>query len=67
VQTGQEIAIESILGRESVFRGRVVRTETWASRNAVIPEVRGSAHMTGSARFVLDENDPIGRGFLVAR
>jgi trans-L-3-hydroxyproline dehydratase len=67
VQTGEEIAIESILGRESVFRGRVVRTETWAGRSAVIPEVRGSAHMTGSARFVLDENDPIGRGFLVAR
>jgi trans-L-3-hydroxyproline dehydratase len=67
VQTGQEIAIESILGRESVFRGRVVRTETWAGRSAVIPEVRGSAHMTGSARFVLDAHDPIGRGFLVAR
>ena len=67
VQTGQEIAIESILGRESVFCGRVVRTEEWAGRNAVIPEVRGSAHMTGSARFVLDANDPIGRGFLVAR
>ena len=67
VQTDQEIAIESILGRESVFRGRVVRTETWAGRSAVIPGVRGSAHMTGSARFVLDENDPIGRGFLVAR
>ncbi|MCX5972366.1 MAG: proline racemase family protein [Chloroflexi bacterium] len=67
VKTGEEIAIESILGRESVFHGRVVRTETWAGRNAVIPEVRGSAHMTGSARFVLDDNDPIGRGFLVAR
>jgi trans-L-3-hydroxyproline dehydratase len=67
VQTGQEIAIESILGRESLFHGRVARTETWAGRDAVIPEVRGSAHMTGSARFVLDENDPIGRGFLVAR
>jgi trans-L-3-hydroxyproline dehydratase len=67
VKTGEEIAIESILGRESVFRGRVVRTEEWAGRNAVIPEVRGSAHMTGSARFVLDADDPIGRGFLVAR
>ena len=67
VATGEEIAIESILGRESVFHGRVARTETWAGRNAVIPEVRGSAHMTGSARFVLDDNDPIGRGFLVAR
>jgi proline racemase len=67
VATGEEIAIESILGRESVFHGRVARTETWAGREAVIPAVRGSAHMTGSARFVLDDNDPIGRGFLVAR
>jgi proline racemase len=67
VATGEEIAIESILGRESVFVGRVARTEQWAGRNAVIPEVRGSAHMTGSARFVLDTDDPIGRGFLIAR
>ena len=67
VATGEEIAIESILGRESVFVGRVARTEQWAGHNAVIPEVRGSAHMTGSARFVLDADDPIGRGFLIAR
>jgi trans-L-3-hydroxyproline dehydratase len=67
VATGEEIAIESILGRESVFVGQVARTEEWAGRNAVIPEVRGSAHMTGSARFVLDADDPIGRGFLIAR
>lgn len=67
VATGEEIAIESILGRESVFVGRVARAEQWAGRNAVIPEVRGSAHMTGSARFVVDADDPIGRGFLIAR
>jgi proline racemase len=67
VATGEEIAIESILGRESLFVGRVARTEQWAGRNTVIPEVRGSAHMTGSARFVLDADDPIGRGFLIAR
>ena len=67
VATGEEIAIESILGRESLFVGRVARTEQWAGRNAVIPEVRGSAHMTGSARFVMDADDPIGRGFLIAR
>jgi trans-L-3-hydroxyproline dehydratase len=67
VATGEEIAIESILGRDSLFHGRVLRSERWANRDAIIPEVRGSAHMTGSARFVLDQNDPIGRGFLVAR
>ena len=67
VAQGEEVAIESILGRNSLFIGRVARVEEWAGRTAVIPEVRGSAHMTGSARFVLDANDPIGRGFLVAR
>ena len=67
VATGEEIAIESILGRESLFRGRVLRTETWAGRTAVIPEVRGSAQMTGTARFVVDAHDTIGRGFLVPR
>jgi trans-L-3-hydroxyproline dehydratase len=67
VGVGQEIAVESILGRNSLFHGRVLRSERWAGRDAVIPEVRGSAHMTGSARYVLDERDPIGRGFLLAR
>jgi trans-L-3-hydroxyproline dehydratase len=67
VEVGQEIAVESILGRDSLFHGRVLRSERWAGRDAVIPEVRGSAHMTGSARYVLDERDPIGRGFLLAR
>lgn len=67
VATGEEIAIESILGRESLFVGRVARAENWAGRKVVIPEVRGSAHMTGSARYVLDVDDPIGRGFLIAR
>ena len=67
IAVGEEIAVESILGRESLFLGRVLRTERWADRDAVIPEVRGSARMTGTARFVLDENDPIGRGFLVGR
>jgi proline racemase len=67
VAVGEEIAVESILGRESLFLGRVLRTERWADRDAVIPEVRGSARMTGTARFVLDENDPVGRGFLVGR
>lgn len=67
VAVGEEIAVESILGRDSLFVGRVLRTERWAARDAVIPEVRGTAHMIGSARFVLDDDDPIGRGFLVGR
>jgi trans-L-3-hydroxyproline dehydratase len=67
VAVGDERAIESILGRDSVFVGRIVRTERWDGRDAVVPEVRGSAHVVGRASFVLDEDDVIGRGFLLPR
>lgn len=67
VSIGEEIAVESILGADSVFVGRIVRTEAWDGRNAVIPEVRGSAHAVGRARYVLAEGDVLGRGFLLPR
>lgn len=67
VARGEELAIESILGRGSVFRGRIVRTETWDGRDAVVPEVRGAAHPVGRARHVLAPDDAIGRGFLLPR
>lgn len=63
----EEMTVESILGAASVFAGRIVRTERWDGRSAVIPEVRGSAHATGRAHFVLDEGDALGRGFLLPR
>lgn len=67
VGPGQELAIESILGRSSVFRGRIVHREPWDGREAIVPEVRGAAHPVGRARFVLAPGDELGRGFLVPR
>jgi len=67
VAVGRELAIESILGRASVFRGRIVRTETWDGREAVVPEIRGEAHAVGRSRFVLAPGDDLGRGFLLPR
>jgi proline racemase len=63
VSIDQRVTIESIVG--STFTGRVVDTTSVAGRPAVIPEVEGSAHITGRAEMWLDPQDTLGRGFLV--
>jgi len=60
-----EIHVESILGRESVFGGRVVGRARLGEHEAVIPEVSGTAYLTGRHEFVLDPRDALGRGFLL--
>ncbi|NIS29005.1 MAG: proline racemase, partial [Actinobacteria bacterium] len=42
---GDELVFESILGTR--FGGRVVRQERFGPHDAVVPEVRGSARITG--------------------
>jgi trans-L-3-hydroxyproline dehydratase len=63
IEAGEEIAIESILG--SIFTGRVGETTEVGDIPAVVPEVRGTAHVTGRSELWLDPGDPLGSGFLV--
>jgi proline racemase len=63
---GEVITIESILGAGSAFAGRVVGQAHVGPHAAVIPEVRGSAFVTGIHQFVLDPADRLGQGFLVS-
>lgn len=65
IAAGEPIAIESILGASSVFTGRVVGTTQVGDVPAVVPEVSGTAFITGRGEFRLDPGDPLGRGFLV--
>jgi proline racemase len=51
----------SIVG--SRFLGRVVERVTAHGRPAVVTEVEGRAHRTGSHTFVLEETDELGLGF----
>ena len=60
---GTELVHEGILGTE--FRARVVGDAEVAGRPAVVTEVEGSAYRTGSHRFALDPDDPLGEGFLL--
>jgi proline racemase len=63
LKRGDELRHLSIVGSE--FRGRVVGDAEVAGRPAVVTEVEGSAHRTGEHRFVLEDDDELGTGFLL--
>jgi proline racemase len=60
---GSVLRHESIVGTE--FQGRVVEAVRAEGRDAVITEVDGLAFRTGEHRFVLDDRDPLGTGFVL--
>lgn len=63
VEIGETMVIESITG--SVFKGSVVSEEDYVPFKAVIPQVEGSAFITGMHIFVIDPNDPMKDGFIL--
>ena len=63
VSVGEERVIESIIGTQ--FIGRVMRPTTFGPYNAIIPEVEGSAYITGRHEFFRDPGDPLCDGFLI--
>jgi proline racemase len=60
---GEEIVIESILG--STMKVRVIGTARFGDFDAVIPEVAGTASITGQSRFYFDPADPFQAGFFL--
>jgi trans-L-3-hydroxyproline dehydratase len=60
----QPIAIESIIG--SCFTGRVTQKTTVGGYEAIIPEVEGTAYVTGRHEFFIDPDDPLRNGFIVS-
>ena len=52
---------ESIVG--TTFRGRVVERVEVGERAAIIPEIEGSAWITGEHTFLIDGDDPLKAGF----
>jgi len=47
------------------FAVRVAETVLVGDRPAIIPEVSGSAHITGRHEFLIDPGDPLRDGFLL--
>jgi proline racemase len=63
LKMGEKMSIESIT--DSVFYGSVVGVEDYGQYQAVIPEVEGTAHITGMHTFVIDPEDPMNKGFIL--
>lgn len=63
LKEGEPFVVESLLGTS--FTGRVVRTTTFGSYEAVIPEISGTAHITGRNEFLIDPADPLKHGFFL--
>ena len=59
----EPFVVESIVG--STFTGRLRGETAVGPYDAVVPEVAGSAHLTGRCEFAVDPEDPLGEGFLL--
>ena len=63
IEVNEPMVIESILG--TTFIGKVYETTKFGSYDAVIPEVQGTAHITGINEFLIDPDDPLQKGFIL--
>jgi len=63
IDFGENMTIESITG--SIFKGSVVSEEDYGLFDAVIPQVEGTAHITGMHTFYIDPSDPMKNGFIL--
>ncbi len=63
LRPGKTMQIESII--DSVFTGSVVEVTRYGPWQAVIPEVAGTAHLTGMHTFIVDPDDPLRDGFIL--
>jgi proline racemase len=60
---GEPFVVESLLG--TTFTGRAVKRLTFGPYEAVVPEVTGSAYLTGINEFWIDPADPLRHGFIL--
>ena len=63
LKVGEEFVYESILG--TLFYGKIIEEAKVGDLDAVIPQVSGSAWITGFNHFVIDETDPVKHGFIL--
>ena len=63
LKEGDEFIHESFIG--SVFSGKVEGTTQVGSYSAIIPSIKGWAHVCGQNTITIDERDPFAKGFQV--
>lgn len=63
LEPGETLVVESLVG--STFTGTIRDTTDFEGDDAVIPEVEGEAHITGTSSFTIDPADPFREGFVL--
>ena len=49
----------------TMFEGRIVKTTSIGKFDGIVGQFRGNAQITGYHQFVVDDNDPFPKGFLI--
>jgi proline racemase len=63
LKMNEDFIYESIL--QTKFKGRVVGETKVGEYDAIIPEITGSAFITGHSQFFIDPEDPVKYGFVL--
>jgi len=63
LQPGKPFVVESIIGTR--FTGRIARELEWEDYDAVVPEIEGSAWITGRNEILISPDDPLAEGFIL--
>lgn len=61
LKLGEPFVYESVIGTK--FTGRALRETMVGPYRAVVPEITGSAYITGHSQFLIDDEDPVKYGF----
>ena len=61
LKLGDPFVYESVIGTK--FTGRALRETMVGPYRAVVPEITGSAYITGHSQFLIDDEDPVKYGF----
>lgn len=65
IKIGEPFVYESFIG--SQFKGVIKEETTVGPFKAIVPQITGSAYITGVSTYVIDPDDPLKYGFKVAR
>ncbi|MBD3223268.1 MAG: proline racemase, partial [Caldithrix sp.] len=63
IQMGERLTIDSIIG--TTFSGSIQSVVNAGPYEAVVPEIQGTAFITGTHDFMVDPNDTVHRGFVL--
>ena len=65
IELKEYVRAESITG--GIFTGRLLEKTSFEGKPAVIPEITGSAFITGFHQFVIDDQDRLRNGLLIGQ